>query len=266
MNNVFRTFLFLLVLPVVSPYTLSTPPKSSFGFRLAPARLRSANTKSQTSSFFTLSTNKHLTTPTYSKDMHLYSGFGDAVKSNTTSSKKKKKTPKKKSNMSLQGGGGALRELALKYDEMVKDNDVTLRDVYVLDKDHCDPSDGGNIGTFWFVGKFATRESGDAVAPPDRATVYTHSKNLVLKLRHSRSLSIFTAPGNSEMEVVRNLTPLTPLPNSDTDGGGCEVGFNPEIYIGDEQHKGGLRVKVRAEIARQQRRRSSPYHHTLTTR
>ncbi|GMI47270.1 hypothetical protein TrCOL_g10558 [Triparma columacea] len=176
--------------------------------------------------------------------MHLYSGFGDAVKSNTTSSKKKKKTPKKKSNMSvLQGGGGALRELALKYDEMVKDNDVTLRDVYVLDKDHVDPSDGGNIGTFWFVGKFATRESGDAVAPPDRATVYTHSKNLVLKLRHSRSLSIFTAPGNSEMEVVRNLTPLTPLPNSDTDGGGCEVGFNPEIYIGDEQHKGGLRVK-----------------------
>ena len=88
MKNVFRTFLFLLVLPVVSPYTLSTP-KSSFGFRLKTARLRSADTKSQTSSIFTLSTNKHLT-PTYSKDMQLYSGFGNAVKSNTTSSKKKK--------------------------------------------------------------------------------------------------------------------------------------------------------------------------------
>ncbi|GMH69355.1 hypothetical protein TrRE_jg2543 [Triparma retinervis] len=45
------------------------------------------------------------------------------------------------------------------------------------------------------------------------------------------------------MEVVRNLAPLTPLPAAEEEEGGEEVGFNPEIYIGDEQHKGGLRVK-----------------------
>lgn len=50
------------------------------------------------------------------------------------------------------------------------------------------------------------------------------------------------------MDAVRNLVDLEESRNNKDDDGedggeGKIIGFNPEIYVGEEQHKGGLRVK-----------------------
>ena len=64
---------------------------------------------------------------------------------------------------------------------------------------------------------------------------------------YSKNLEVWIAPGDSEMDVVQNKISLMKVTGSlkDLSEGFSvsDVGFNPEIYVGDEQKEGGLRVK-----------------------
>lgn len=60
-------------------------------------------------------------------------------------------------------------------------------------------------------------------------------------------LELWLAPGNSEMDVVQNKVDLVRVTGSASDlprnWDLSSVGYNPEIYVGDERVKGGLRVE-----------------------
>lgn len=64
---------------------------------------------------------------------------------------------------------------------------------------------------------------------------------------YSKELEIWFAPGDTEMDVVQNKISLEKVVGSTMDlseGFSVkDVGYNPEIYVGDEQKDGGLRVK-----------------------
>lgn len=63
---------------------------------------------------------------------------------------------------------------------------------------------------------------------------------------YSKLLELWYAPGDSEMDVVRNAINLIPVIGSSKElreGFNVnDVGYNPEIYVGEEKVKGGLRV------------------------
>lgn len=64
---------------------------------------------------------------------------------------------------------------------------------------------------------------------------------------YGRELEIWLAPGDSEMDVVQNKITLRKVEGSLSDISSnlniADVGYNPEIYLGDEIQEGGLRVK-----------------------
>jgi hypothetical protein len=68
---------------------------------------------------------------------------------------------------------------------------------------------------------------------------------------YSSALELWSAPGDSEMDVVQNKIALVKVDGSSKDlreGFHVkDVGYNPEIYVGDEKEKGGLRVVRDAE-------------------
>lgn len=63
---------------------------------------------------------------------------------------------------------------------------------------------------------------------------------------YSKNLELWTAPGDSEMDVAQNKVTLVHITGSSRDLREAfnvkDVGYNPEIYVGEEQEKGGLRV------------------------
>lgn len=63
---------------------------------------------------------------------------------------------------------------------------------------------------------------------------------------YSSALELWSAPGDSEMDVVQNKVTLVKNEGSSRDlrdGFNVkDVGYNPEIYVGEEKEKGGLRV------------------------
>lgn len=124
---------------------------------------------------------------------------------------------------------------------------------------------------FWYVGKVIrmidakANEVDDDVDGTMRGTVYPteaeailSQKRLILEyaknqLRpqnmggpYSKALELWSAPGDSEMDVVQNKVTLVRIAGSSRDlseGFNVnDVGLNPEIYVGDEKKKGGLRV------------------------
>jgi hypothetical protein len=116
---------------------------------------------------------------------------------------------------------------------------------------------------FWFIGKVNRRLENDeaiegSVSPTEMEAVLSQ-KRLIIEyaknqLRpqnfggpYSSSLEIWLAPGDSEMDVVQNKISLVKVTGSIKDlreGFNVkDVGFNPEIYIGEEAKDGGLRVK-----------------------
>lgn len=64
---------------------------------------------------------------------------------------------------------------------------------------------------------------------------------------YASTLELWYAPGDSEMDVVRNQVNLIKVEGSAADlpddFDANRVGYNPEIYIGEEVAKGGLRVE-----------------------
>lgn len=121
---------------------------------------------------------------------------------------------------------------------------------------------------FWFVGKvirIIERGAGDEIGNDLIGTVYPTEEDAIISQKrlileyarnqlrpqnmggpYAKNLELWSAPGDSEMDVVQNKVNLVSLTGSSRDlreGFNVkDVGYDPEIYVGDEQQKGGLRV------------------------
>lgn len=187
------------------------------------------------------------------------SGFGSS-RDNTKSSKlgQQQRSPSSSGNSSSVRQ--RLARAARNYDEIRKVHGVSnSRDVYVR-------SPKNSPTTYWFVGKVGF------VEPMTPSAACLLQKRIILEyaasLRpqnmggpiYSKELEIWLAPGDSEMDVVRNLVNLEPVrgsaadvvlsnSNNNNDDNNSSVnvdalmGYNPEIYVGDEVTQGGLRVQ-----------------------
>eukprot|EP00980_Cylindrotheca_fusiformis_P029039 scaffold22701_cov123-Cylindrotheca_fusiformis.AAC.18 len=107
----------------------------------------------------------------------------------------------------------------------------------------------------WFVGKVNYRPN--TAATPEQAVIA--QKRLILEYskrelrpqnlggKYATSLELWLAPGDSEMDAVQNKISLTKVSGSTADLSDDfhvgDVGYNPEIYVGDEREEGGLRIK-----------------------
>lgn len=184
--------------------------------------------------------------------LSLSKGFGSS--STPTKSKKSNqdKNTSKQNTRSFNSKNGnlqqPLRGSTKTYDSIINDdggkfsNDIYVRNV--LD----------DRETFWFVGKVARREhvsEQDAVKSHKRL-IMEYSKRYLrpqnLAGANNDDLELWIAPGNTEMDVVQNKISLVKVEGStasiseDLDVR-TDVGYNPEIYVGDELKDGGLRVK-----------------------
>jgi hypothetical protein len=164
------------------------------------------------------------------------------------------------SNQALQGkvrtvsgfsGSGTkpLRQAANTFDAIRKEHGTAACwDLYCKS-----PLDDPN--RLWYVGKVAVVPN--TAATPSQAVlaqkriILEYSKrelrpqNLGLP-KYADSLELWLAPGDSEMECVQNKVSLEKVKGSIADlvddFSVAHVGYNPEIYLGDEREKGGLRI------------------------
>lgn len=107
----------------------------------------------------------------------------------------------------------------------------------------------------WFVGKIAVLPH--TAATPEQAVI--SQKRIILEYakrelrprnlglpKYADTLELWLAPGDSEMDCVQNKVSLQKVTGSladlQTDFSVEMVGFNPEIYVGDEREQGGLRI------------------------
>jgi hypothetical protein len=166
-------------------------------------------------------------------------------------------------------GTKPLRQAANNFDRLLKEHRqrnnggnerlppsdaLCVADVYVRSPLN-DPS------LFWFVGKVARctiKENLKGTCLPSEVEAVISQKRLILEYSKrelrpqnmggpfEKQLELWLAPGNSEMDVVQNKVSLTIVEGSVSslsDGFHVgDVGYNPEIYVGDEIQKGGLRV------------------------
>ena len=193
------------------------------------------------------------------------SGAGFGVSSSPTNTAQKRTR-----SVSGYTGSGTkiLAAAANNFDRLVKlHGKDAITDVYVR-------SPSNDASTFWFVGKVIrhlpdvnTDSDNDAEYEDEEldGTIYPtvsesilSQKRLILEYaknqlrpqnlsgKYSTGLELWTAPGNSEMDVVQNKVSLTKIVGSTSDlreGFSVkDVGYNPEIYVGEEKEKGGLRV------------------------
>jgi len=164
-------------------------------------------------------------------------GFGGATKKN--SSKAVVLDPSKVRSVSGYTGSGTkvLATAANNFDRIRKlFGKTATTDVYVR-------SPLNDESVFWFVGKVI------------RMITDEYAKNQLRPQNmggpYSSALELWSAPGDSEMDVVQNKITLVKIDGSSKDlreGFHVkDVGYNPEIYVGDEKEKGGLRVVRDAE-------------------
>ena len=141
-----------------------------------------------------------------------------------------------------------LRKAANLFDAIRKEHGVAdaCSDVYVR-------SPSNSATTFWYVGKIAYCRGATAqqAALSQKRLIFEYSK---LELRpqnlagpFSKDLELWLAPGDSEMDTVQNKVTLEPVTGSASDLPADfdldSIGYNPEIYVGDEVAQGGLRVQ-----------------------
>jgi len=180
-------------------------------------------------------------------------GFGSVGKG------KKNGSGKKIRKVSGHSGSGSkpLRIAANTFDKIHEEfGSESVNDLYVRSLDN-------DESTFWFVGKSARKlkgQTGESVPTAHEAVI--SQKRLILEYAKtlrpqnlggpfSKRLEVWIAPGNSEMDTAQNKVALEKV------GGGVSdipdtflvsnVGYNPEIYVGDEVKDGGLRVKRDSE-------------------
>jgi len=192
------------------------------------------------------------------------SGFGGTATGGGFGTKKvnsKQSLSGKVRNVSGFTGSGTktLRTAVNTFDSIVKDYDKeSVSDMYVR-------SPLNDKELYWFVGKICRRTDINdkklkGTSIPTEFEAVISQKRLILeyaknKLRpqnfggpYANNLEIWLAPGDTEMEVVQNKIQLTKVTGSlanlsDSAFSVADVGFNPEIYVGDEIKEGGLRVK-----------------------
>jgi len=155
-------------------------------------------------------------------------------------------------------GTKPLRDAANTFDEIRKKyGKDSTSDLYMR-------SPLNDVQLFWFVGKVARRldlndEQAKGKSVPTEFEAVISQKRLIIEyaknqLRpqnfggpYSKNLEIWIAPGDSEMDIVQNKISLTKVEGSTADLSETfsvhDVGFNPEMYVGDERKDGGLRVK-----------------------
>jgi len=199
-------------------------------------------------------------------------GGGGGFGMRTSTTKSTIRTAQITRSVSGHTGSGTkpLRAAANTFDALRKEFGVdACRDVYVRAPLN-DPI------TFWFVGKIASRsekedgnsnnhddsnnnneEIGTTITP--EMAIWSQKRLILEYAKHqlrpqnlggkfSEGLEVWLAPGDSEMDVVQNKIPLQKVTGSVHDlpvGFTVKdtVGYNPEIYMGDEITMGGLRVQ-----------------------
>ena len=148
-------------------------------------------------------------------------------------------------------GSKVLRQSALAFDRLRKNNKaadvVRGGDVYIRSPLH-------SPTTFWYVGKVAfegTGVSANTACIAHKSLIFEYAKQELRPQnfggKYAAALELWLAPPDSEMDVVRNVVDLVKVQGSVKDlpddfDVKC-VGWNPEIYVGDERAKGGLRVE-----------------------
>jgi hypothetical protein len=174
-------------------------------------------------------------------------GFGSASSSSSPELK-----VRSLSNGRSGSGTKVLRKAANLFDDIRKElGPEACNDVYVR-------APANSETTLWFVGKVAFRGSATAqqAAVAQKRVILEYSKSELrpqnLGGSYSKNLELWLAPGDSEMDVVRNVVELEQVKGSASDLPDDEdflnnVGFNPEIYVGDERLQGGFRVERDAE-------------------
>eukprot|EP00547_Thalassionema_nitzschioides_P002655 CAMPEP_0194212358 /NCGR_PEP_ID=MMETSP0156-20130528/12144_1 /TAXON_ID=33649 /ORGANISM="Thalassionema nitzschioides, Strain L26-B" /LENGTH=251 /DNA_ID=CAMNT_0038940157 /DNA_START=9 /DNA_END=764 /DNA_ORIENTATION=+ len=191
-----------------------------------------------------------------SKSKNSGGGGGGFSSGSSSSGAKEKNNGKVRSVSGYQGSGTKpLRVAANTFDELRKKYGVACcSDLYVRsplnDKD-----------LFWFVGKVARcseeKDLTGSSIPTEQEAVISQ-KRLILEYAKrelrpqnmggpfSEGLEIWLAPGDSEMDSVQNKISFTKVEGSVSslsDGFQVsDVGYNPEIYVGEEIRDGGLRV------------------------
>mmetsp|Transcript_48506 Transcript_48506/g.56695 ORF Transcript_48506/g.56695 Transcript_48506/m.56695 type:complete len:258 (+) Transcript_48506:35-808(+) len=176
-------------------------------------------------------------------------GFGSVAPSRSSKAR----------SVSGNAGSGAkpLRIAANTFDEISKKyGQPCVNDVYVRspknDKQLC-----------WFVGKVARRlDETVGTSLPTVEEAILSQKRLILEYAKqlrpqnlggafAKNLELWYGPGNSELEVVQNKVSLVGVKRATVDVSDsfsvADVGYNPEIYVGDEINGGGLRVKRDSE-------------------
>jgi hypothetical protein len=181
-------------------------------------------------------------------------GFGAPTSSKKTPSLANQLQGKVRTVSGFSGSGTKpLRQAANTFDDIRK----------IHGKDACfdvyckSPLDDPN--RLWFVGKIALVPNTGAT--PDQAVL--SQKRIILEYakrelrpqnlglpKYAETLELWLAPGDSELECVQNKISLKKVEGSltdlllldDKDFSLDHVGFNPEIYVGDEREQGGLRI------------------------
>jgi len=154
-------------------------------------------------------------------------------------------------NISGHAGSGEkpLRNAANNFDSIRKDHGKeSTHDVYCYS-----PLDDKE--TFWFVGKIAVRPETAATAQQaalsQKRLIFEYAKRELRPQNFggSSTLELWLAPGDTEMDAVQNKPHTTLIKVEGTtsdlleDFSVKDVGYNPEIYVGDEIEKGGLRIR-----------------------
>jgi hypothetical protein len=182
-------------------------------------------------------------------------GFGVVSNSKKNNLQGKLRSVSNKGNTAVGAGSKQLRQAVLTFDRIRKMNGkVTSNDVYIR-------SPLNSTTTFWFVGKVAFEHDCGSLDDEFYGGVVAclSQKRLILEysMHHLRpqnlggkfasTLELWLAPPDSEMDVAQNKVSLQRVMGSASDlptnFNVAFVGYNPEIYIGDETTQGGLRVQ-----------------------
>ncbi|GAX29527.1 hypothetical protein FisN_36Hh021 [Fistulifera solaris] len=148
-------------------------------------------------------------------------------------------------------GSKVLRKAANTFDAIRKEHGKNAcNDVYIR-------SPLNSPTTFWFVGKIAAKPG---IVPThaclaQKRVIFEYSQRELRPQNmggsYASALELWYAPGDSEMDVVRNQVNLTKVEGSAADlpddFDANLVGYNPEIYVGEERTEGGLRVEKSEE-------------------
>ncbi len=178
------------------------------------------------------------------------SGMGFGSSTNKPTSKSQAMQGKVRSVSGFAGSGTKpLRQAANTFDAIREEHGVSACwDLYCkspLDDPH----------RLWFIGKIAVRPQTSAT--PQQAVLA--QKRIILEYakrelrpqnlglpKYADSLELWLAPGDSEMDCVQNKVSLEKVVGSLADllpdFSVADVGYNPEIYVGDEREQGGLRI------------------------